>query len=336
MFKPRIAAATAVALVLALGAEAGAQSDAARQTYSDRFTTDEPGASTGRAYAIDYFRPEDRNAKPHAFSHLQVELADGARFDTSAIPQCTASDAQLMASGPSACPADTKVGTDETVVDTGFSGPGRFFTTDFHFFNNKDELILLAMVRENGARVVVRGKIGRNTLDIDNPMIPGTPPDGGAAKSQRGTFFPRASRGRAYITTPARCPSSGYWVNKVNYTYRDGVRQTSESRSPCRQAGSAGSRRLDRRRPAIRVARIARRCVTRSFRARVRVADESELRWVKVALGRRTLATSRRKRLAVRIPARRLRPGRHRIRVAAVDEHGNRARRVFLFRRCRR
>ena len=323
--------------VLALAATASAQSDAPRQTYSERFTTDEPGAPTGRGYAIEWINPNDRDGKPPSFSHLHVELADGARFDTSAIPQCRASDAELMAAGESACPRDSVVANDETLLDTGFPGAGRYVTSDLVFFNNRNELVLLATIRENGARAVLRGKVGVNTIDLDVPPLPGTPPDGAAAKRQRGTFYPRSTlrdgRQRGYLTTPPVCPSSGYWVNKVTYTYRDGVTQTAQSRSPCRPP--AEGQAADRLRPVIRAGGIPRRCVDRAFRARLRITDASALRTLRVALGRRTLARSRRKRLAVRIPAQRLRPGRHTLRVVAIDAHGNRTRRTFRFRRCR-
>jgi len=229
---------SAILSALALAAPADGQSSAPRQSYSDRFTTDVPGASTGRVYAIDYFNPDDPDGKPHAFSHLHLELAEGARFDTTAVVQCKATDAELILLGAAACPADSKVGIDETLVDTGFPGPGRYFRVDFAFFNNQDELILLATVRENGARVVVRGQIGENTLDIENPLVPGTPPDGAAARSQRGQFFERSG----YLTTPPTCPKSGYWVNRITYTYRDGVEQTAASRSPCVRRGAGGKK----------------------------------------------------------------------------------------------
>ena len=326
-------AAAAVAAVLAGQASAAAQ--APRQTYDERFTTDRPGAATGRVYAIDYLRPSGPDSKPHAFSHLRVELADGARFDTTAIPQCRATDAQLIAMGPSACPAETRVGTDETLVDTGFAGPGRHFTTDFTFFNNQDELVLLATVRENGARAVVRGRIGPNTLDIENPMIPGTPPDGAAAVSQRGRFEPRSSvrdgRPASYITTPPTCPPSGFWVNRIVYTYRDGVKQTAASRSPCRPVDEPAA---DAAPPAIRAFGIPRGCARRGFRAHVRVADASRLRSVAVSLDGRRLGTSPHKRVGVNVPVARLRAGRHAIGVTAVDAAGNRSRRSFAFRRC--
>jgi len=327
--------ATALA---ALAVQASAVSEPARQTYSERFTTDVPGASTGRTYAIDWVNPDDPEGKPQSFSHLHVELAEGARFDTSAIPYCEASDAELMAAGASACPPESKVATDETLVDTGFSGPGRYFTVDIVFFNNKNELIVFATVRENGLRVVLRGQVGRNTIDLDVPMLPGTPPDGGAATSQRGQWDPRSSvrdGGQAnYLTTPPTCPASGFWVSRVTYTYRDGVEQTAESKSPCRR--SAGPSQADRRAPRIRAAGIPRRCATRAFRARLRIADASRLRAVGVRLDRRRIATSRRKRLSVRIPAAGLRAGRHTIRVRAIDAAGNRSGRRFRFRRCGR
>jgi hypothetical protein len=330
----RVATATALAVV-ALAAQASAVSEAPRQIYSDRFTTDVPGAAAGRTYAIDWVNPDDPDGKPHSFSHLRVELAEGARFDTSAVPYCEASDAELMAVGASACPPESKVATDETLVDTGFPGPGRYFTSDIVFFNDKDELIVLATVRENGARVVLRGQVGENTIDLDVPLLPGTPPDGGAAKRQRGQWEPRASVRDGnqvnYLTTPPTCPESGFWINRVTYTYRDGITQTAESKSPCKLPGEPPA---DERAPRIRAAGIPRRCGTRPFRARFRIVDASRLRSVRVRLDRRRIATSRRKRLSVRVPVRRLPAGRHTISVAAIDIAGNRSERRFGFRRC--
>jgi hypothetical protein len=320
----------ATALVAVGGGSAAAQE---RQTYTERFTTETPGAATGRIYSIDYFDPADRaNGKPHAFSHLKVELAEGARFDTSALPHCKASDAELMAQGPAACPSETRVGTDETVVDTGSPGPGRYMTANFSFFNNDRELILLAVVRENDLRVVVRAKIGERTLDIENPFIPGTPPEGTSARSQRGLFEPRtgvvAGRQANYITTPPTCPPSGYWVNRITWTYRDGVEQSAESRSPCAHPDDAA--------PAIRWFGVPSPCARRAFRAHLRVSDASRLRSVRVRLHGRTIATSVHRRLSARIPAGALTAGRHAVEVTAVDGAGNRAVRTFRFRRCAR
>ena len=330
-------AATIGAIAVALLPQPSGAADPPRQTYRDQFTTDVPGAVTGRVYAIDYLNPQDPGGKPHAFSHLHLELAPGARFDTSALPYCEATDAELIARGPDACPPETRVGTDETVLDTGFPGPGRFLTVDFAFFNNKDELILLPTVRENGARVVVRGKIGENTLDIENPMVPGTPPDGGAAKSQRGRFQPaavvRAGRQANYLTTPPTCPAGGFWVNRIVYTYRDGVEEAAESRSPCRRPdGGPG----DADRPVVSAFGIPKPCASRRFRAHFRIADASRLRSAEVLLDGRRVAGSRHKRLSARVAVADLRPGRHGLTVMATDSAGNTGARTFRFRVCAR
>jgi hypothetical protein len=69
------------------------------------------------------------------------------------------------------------------------------------------------------------------------PALPGTPPDGGALKRVRFTDFPIVERSgaarRAYTTTPRRCPRSGRWINRISFTYRDGVSQSVRSPSRC-------------------------------------------------------------------------------------------------------
>jgi hypothetical protein len=84
---------------------------------------------------------------------------------------------------------------------------------------------------------VVRGAINDNTLSVTSPAIPGTPPDGGAEKSETATFPARSTQGGGgqlnYLTTPPVCPASGAWVNSVTYYYKDGVTETVGSTSPC-------------------------------------------------------------------------------------------------------
>ena len=89
----------------------------------------------------------------------------------------------------------------------------------------------------------------------------------------------------------------------------------------------------DNLRPRILVRGLPRRCARRSFRLRVRIIDQSRLRGARVAYKTRRLARTTRKRFRVRVPARRARAGRHRIRLRATDAAGNRARRVVTFRR---
>lgn len=240
------------AVVVASGATGAAAQEPPRQQVSDTFTTQEPGAPTGRHFAVDFFDPANREGKPHAIAKVELVLAEGARFDTAAVRRCAATDAQLMAQGPQACPQTTRVGRGEITVDTGFPEPGRLIVNDVSFFNARDELVIVFEPRGTGGRVVLRGQVAGRKLTIEVPPLPGTPPDGGANKRERVTFT--ASR---YTTTPPACPADGVWVNRVTYTYRDGVRQTAESRSPCRRATTATTTtgRPQSRRPLLAIAR---------------------------------------------------------------------------------
>jgi hypothetical protein len=226
-----------VACGLGLPVIAAAQSEAPRQKYEERWTSRSTGASFGRTFDVDFFNPSDPKGKPHAIERILVRLHPATRFDTSALPRCEASDAELTARGPEACPPRSKVGTDLLVVDTGFASPARFVTTDSVVFNAERELIFLAEERGTGARVVVRAAVDGNTIDVPLPPLPGAPPDGGAPTRERGTFFERKAQdggsAGSFLTTPSSCPSSGRWTNRVTYFYRDGVVQTATSTTPC-------------------------------------------------------------------------------------------------------
>lgn len=337
MQKLMTAIAALIVAVLTVPTAAGAAKPRL-ETYRDTFTTTTPNASAGRHFQVEFVNPDDPEAKPPAVQHVALRLHPGSRFDTATIERCGASDPELMALGADACPAKSRVGTNLVVVDTGFPEPGRFATTDFVFFNAKDQLILLGTVRGTGARVVIRGRLRGNALDIDVPPLPGTPPDGGADKRERAVFLAASStrdgRRRNYLTTPPTCPASGRWTHRVTYTYRDGVTQTGTAFSPCTNRASAtapGSLA----RPRVSVARMPEGCAARDFIARFRVRSRPRLRWVHVALDGRRIASTSGRRFRRRIRAGALRAGRHRIAVSARSD-GGRARRVFEFRRCGR
>jgi hypothetical protein len=88
----------------------------------------------------------------------------------------------------------------------------------------------------------------------------------------------------------------------------------------------------DNLRPYIRVMR-PRRCRRERLRARIEVFDQSPLRFVAARAPGRSRRTQS-KTFRISVPLRNLRPGRHRLRVRAVDTAGNLGRRVIRFRRC--
>jgi hypothetical protein len=250
--RAQIAAALTAALA-GISCQAPARANASVTiSYRDAFTTELPGSPSGRSFADQFTNSADPNAKPSALSHFHLQLPAGARFDTTAIPRCEASDLELMLIGADACPPRSKVGSETFVFDTGLSGPGRFDTSDVTFFNELNGVILLSQDRQTGLRLVTHGKIGADSEDIALPTLPGTLPDGGADR-QETAQYPVATgdhngRPAAYLTTPASCPPTGQWLLQATYTFHDGTQQTLVSSSPCKRAEPASG--LSIRQPA--------------------------------------------------------------------------------------
>jgi hypothetical protein len=229
-----VVACVLLLLVLAAGAFGASGS---YQSASLKFTTNLPGHSTGARLRINYVNPADPNGKPVAVRRVVQTLARGSRFDTSAPVRCAATDAQLMAQGPSACPDRSVVGGGFITVDTGFPAPARFLAEDVTAINADHELIFLTRDRQTGAYLSSRFEVRRRSVVANAPPLPGTPPDGGAIDRVRVHLRPvtvrRDGRVRRYIRTPRRCPASGHWTNRITFTYSDGVKQKVRSHSGC-------------------------------------------------------------------------------------------------------
>jgi hypothetical protein len=232
-----------------------------------------------------------------------------------------------MLFGPSACPAKSKVGTNDVTIDSGVSGSGRYSHEDVTFFNEPGGLIVVSHDRASGAYVVLHGRIKGGSFDLDQPPLPGTPPDGGATKSEHGTFF-RAigSGGRSYITTPRTCPSSRIWRFHYRYTFSDGREQAVTSDQRCQ--------RRPRHRLRIRVRGVPSNCVKSPFIARVRVSGGAAVRRVRILVDGRSVAKRRARRFDQRIDASALPPGRHRLTARVRDHAGDTATVTVPFRRC--
>jgi hypothetical protein len=95
--------------------------------------------------------------------------------------------------------------------------------------------------------------------------------------------------------------------------------------------GTGGS---SKHRLRISVAHVPHRCVARGFTARVSIRTTSGVRRARAYVDRHSVKRSSHRRFKVRVNARRLRTGRHRLTVMAADRAGKRARRTVKFRRC--
>ena len=238
-------AALPVALALTTSVAVALAVESPYQTSSYTLDQKKPKRPTGEHFQFDYVNPEDPEAKPPPVKKVVTILPKGARYDASVPGSCTASDAELTLQGAAACPEDSRIGGGVITVDTGMPGPGRFVTADTEFFNNAEdpegEFIYLNTIRDTDARTVVRADVTRRRTITEAPMLPGTPPDGGAIDTVDVEVLRIArtidGRRRAYIRTPRKCPEDRTWTAKVRFTYGDDYSQTVPTDNPCRRTG---------------------------------------------------------------------------------------------------
>jgi hypothetical protein len=209
-----------------------------------------PGSPTATVADWTFQNPENPGVKPHTPARMVVHGPAGGVIDTTAPPQCHASDAELRLLGPDACPKATQVGTGHAISDTGGGGPfPRYSEANLTEFNNQDEVIGVGEIETLPFfKPVDRTKIHNGTSTTNFPLFPGVPPPDPYTPFKRlRIVFPRYVRnGRAYMRTPLTCPAARYWTMTIEFTYVDGVKQTVKSRSPCKRKKP---HRTKRRRP---------------------------------------------------------------------------------------
>ena len=348
----RVAGVVAAALLVV--SPAAAAQEPPRQSASSSFTTIEPGAPTGGRLDVQVRDPADPNAKPRTLSRLVVEYPEGARFDFTVPETCTATDAELMQEGAAACPPGSAVADGTLRTDNGSPGEGRYTDNTLTTFSaGQGELVTLAESREPPTRVVSRSPVQGSKVTLDYPAVPASPPPEPFLAYTRLQLngFRLVKGDTAFLTTPPSCPAEGAWRGALTFTYRDGVTQRVETRSPCRRSGEpafavpappgAGpgddapfEELRDAAAPAVRLGALPRRCVRRAFLVRVAARGETALRHVIVQVDGRRVALRRSATFRVRIPAARLQRGRHRIDVLARDRAGDLGGATARFRRC--
>jgi hypothetical protein len=235
-----VAGAIAILAVAgAAGPGAGATRKPPRQSGKIVFTTSKRGAATGASFHVKFRNPENPSQKPHTVSRIVVHSPKGTTFDSKAAPQCDASDAELQAEGPDACPPESKVGGGLAVSDTGSSGPfpPRYTTSRITQFNGHGELLGVGVNEDIPAiKTVTHTKFKGTTASTDFPTFPGMgpPDDYTPLKSLTVDFPPRKSGSHALTRTPPHCPRSHRWTIVTEFTYVDELTQRLVSHSPCR------------------------------------------------------------------------------------------------------
>jgi hypothetical protein len=222
-----------VAIPLAVGA--GGLAIASPQfstTFALTYSSQTPNSPTGLDVNAAWSDPGAPNSVPKAAVKIKFAGHPGLRFDTSALPQCRASDEDIANLALRACPRSTKIGT---VVGKGLIVTGNPFDTVATLFNARRKIIVIVMLAtENRLITYFRDDVKRSSVTV-NFKIPG-----GVALTKFEAHLPRHYRKhrgkrRAYVRTPPSCPPTGVWTTTATFTYRDGTSEQLASNTPCKQ-----------------------------------------------------------------------------------------------------
>ncbi len=286
----------AALLLLVLSPAEGVASSIALEFGSQR-----PGSQTAMELHIAYTNPDDPSAKPPPIRELVIDAPAGTGFDAAAVPVCEASDAELMASGASACPQESRIGGGTIVVTTGFGPPFDPFASPTPVFSDGNGWLEVSQDPSSSATIAVtRLAVDGNRIAGKIGASPGGPPDFQSAVSTVDLGFPAGTR---YVTTPPVCPRDRHWLTTARYTFGDGSTEAVSDETPCK-----------RRRARIHT-RVRPNDVRSGEQARVRVTLRSKYGCASnatVRIGKRPpLRTNRAGRVALRAAFRR--PGPRRV-----------------------
>src|SRR3954453_18718804 len=229
--------AGAIAAIIATGAVAAPCADAGvRADYKQMFTTQVPGKSTGTDVHLLYKNPNDPKGKPIRVRREEFTFPAGTTYDETVVPDCTASDAEILLFGISACPAASHIGQSEGATSMSGFGAGED-PIDLDFWDDAGAPVLGGRSHQFPAiGAVSLGHQKGQTMTVDVPSSPGGPPDGESAVRRVHNVFPaRSAGGRAFVRTPRECPKSGHWTFRGRFTFADGAVERDVARMRCKR-----------------------------------------------------------------------------------------------------
>ena len=231
-------AAAAALLLLCIAPTAYAEPGSGpHETIDQTFTQSTPGTPTGLGWSSSYHAAGDPSSPPPPMNRMVFYPPAGFRYDTGALGQCTATDAELSLRGPAACPADSRLGegTTEGLFLFPFAHDQVFDHFNHHLdvMNNANEQVLLV---ESEGWTVQRGKLNPDgSLEFNaTTCFPASPtgqcPDDYIIQLGSRTTIPEHG---GYATTPPTCPAEGYWTTTVRFWWADDTTESVDTHQPC-------------------------------------------------------------------------------------------------------
>ena len=219
------------ACIAGSGTYAALASPQFQATAQVTYLSPRPGASTGLAVLLTWTDPGAPAGAPKVIKQIRLRFP-GARFDTSALPRCRASDKEVKSLGTAACPRKTVLATGSTNAVT---PSGAKLTTHVTLFNARNQIIVLVRLGRTPL-IEFRDRVQRDTITVRPPL------PAGVALTRLALTIPahataQAGRRRVYARTPPSCPVTGSWTIMTTFTYADGSTEELTSTTSCQAGG---------------------------------------------------------------------------------------------------
>jgi hypothetical protein len=230
----RLAAAGVVFAIA--GAGAGGASASERLVADLKLTSHRPNQPTGGTLHLVWPNGEDGKPKPESVGIFH--LPAGTRVNESAIPVCTATDAELRVAGGNACPEGSALGPGRVTFVSGIGSPLDPVTLDNDWYHAPGQIVGLFHPRGSNTPVIAVNRVDiQGSTFVARPALPpGFPPGKKTApkQSDQEIYGLTTTRG-AFLTTPPRCPRNGKWVARAKVIYDDGSIDRATSVTRCKR-----------------------------------------------------------------------------------------------------
>ena len=218
-----------IALALVLVAVPALAATRHEHHFNLTFSAKKANAPTGITFLTDRYAykapPQGQLADRVATTTFVMQA--GSRTNPNAYPAC--SKAALIAKGPMACPAGSKVGTGKAVVITGL--PIDPINMTAQIFTKKNGLLTYLTGAGQTQVIELSMKANKMVAAVPRKCLVESDCTQGEAVLKRLTVTLKPGK---LVTTPPKCPSSHKWTNKVLYKFVNGDTETVTSTSPCK------------------------------------------------------------------------------------------------------
>ena len=182
-----------------------------------RFTARHTGMRSGLRWHVRQ-RAVAADAQPPVVRRARIRLPKGTRFDTAAVARCQATDAELMASGPSICPAASRIGSG---TGTLYVGTPERLPLAVSIVNADRAVVLVIATRQGTVLRAIRAQVRGSVIDARLPKV-ALANDREAALTSLSVDLPAAgTHARPLLRTPAACPRTSSWKFVYDITYDD-------------------------------------------------------------------------------------------------------------------